>query len=124
MTVYLRNSTDFSADCSCTNGQCLVARENFHLLDDGKEADAIDFLQRRCGNVVIIPNPSDKAQAWLYHTSCDRMADAVRQIFRGKLDAPTSVHRLDPEMTTGELHRQRIEISIGECRAKIEGFSF
>lgn len=124
MSVFVRNSTDFAADCARTNGECIVARDGIVLLDDGQEYSAIDHLQRKCGSVVIIPHGSDQTQAWLYHTSCKRMADVVGQIFQDHLHAPSSVAQPDAEMMVGELHRRRIGISYDDCKARVDGFSF
>jgi hypothetical protein len=98
--------------------------DNFLFLDDGKEHAAIDYLEKECGKVVLIPDSSNKGQSFLYYTSCERMNDAVNQVFRDHLEAPASVSRLDAEMTLGELHRRRITMSYDECRAKVKGFSF
>lgn len=124
MNRFVQNSTDFAADCARTKGQCTIAREDILFLDDGKELAAIDYLQRRCGNVVIIADTSNKAQAWLYHTSCERMTDVVKQIFQDHLEAPASLPQAASEMTVGELHRRRIDISYDDCRAKVDGFNF
>lgn len=124
MRMYLKNSLDFSADCAHTQGQCVVARENILFLDDGKEHIAIELLQEKCGIVVITPDASNQGQAWLYHTSCDRMTDVVTQIFQDHLQAPTSIHQSDSEMMVGELHRCRIDIAYSDCRARVDGFSF
>jgi hypothetical protein len=78
----------------------------------------------KCGRVVVIPDPSDQGRALLYHTSCDRMTDAVRQIFRDRLGAPASVSQSAPDMTVGELHRRYVTISYAECRVRVDRFSF
>lgn len=124
MGKFIQNSISFSADCVQDNGLCKVDLDNFLFLDDGKETAAIDRLERECGKVVLIPDSSNKGQAFLYYTSCERMNDAVNQIFHDHLEAPASVSRLDAEMTLGELHRRRITMSYDECRSKVKGFSF
>lgn len=124
MSKFVQNSIQFSADCVQDNGLCKVALDNFLFLDDGKEPAAIDRLEKECGKVVLIPDSSNKGQSFLYYTSCERMNDAVNQVFRDHLEAPASVSRLDAEMTLGELHRRRITMSYDECRAKVKGFSF
>lgn len=124
MTQFVQNSTDFSAKCSQHNGLCTVARENVLFLDDGKEPDAIDRLQQKCGHIVIIPDISHKEQAHLYHTSCLRMTDVTQQIFRDCLEAPVGIPVCDLEMTLGEVHRQRVSISYDECKTRIENFVF
>ena len=122
MTKFLENPTDFAADCLRQNGQCEVIRENFLFLDDGNELAAIGWLQRKCGHVVIIPDTSSKGQAWLYHTSCQRMNDAVSQIFRDHLGAPASLPHATMELTIGTLYRRRVTISYDHCRVRVDGF--
>lgn len=124
MTSFVQNPIQFAADCVPNNGLCMVAPENFLFLDDGKEDAAIDYLERKCGKVVLIPDASNKAQALLYHTSCERMTDVVQQIFQDDLQAPASVSRLDPEMTLGELHRRCVKMSYSDCKAKVQAFGF
>jgi hypothetical protein len=124
MTNFVQNPIQFAADCVPANGLCAVAPENFLFLDDGKEDTAIDYLERKCGKVVLIPDASNKGQALLYHTSCERMADVVQQIFAADLQAPVSVSRLDPEMTLGELHRRGVKMSYADCKTKVQAFSF
>ena len=124
MTKYVENSLHFAADCVQTNGQCAIVRENILFLDDGKEDTAIAFLERKCGSVVIIPVPSNKGQALLYHTSCERMTDLVSQLFKDHLEAPASFPQPASEMTVGELHRRCVTLSYGDCKVKVEGFSF
>lgn len=123
MSRFVENPTDFAADCVRQNGQCAVLRENFLFLDDGDEFAAVNQLQRKCGHVVIIPDASTEGRALLYHTSCQRMTDAVSQIFQGHLSAPASLPpHASSEMTMGELYRRRVAISYDHCRAKVEGF--
>jgi hypothetical protein len=124
MSKFIKNSIQFSADCVQDNGLCKVDLDNFLFIDDGKELAAIDRLERECGKVVVIPDSSNKGQAFLYYTSCERMSDAVNQIFQDHLEAPASVSRLDAEMTLGELLRRSVTMSYDDCRAKVKGFSF
>lgn len=124
MSQFVENPTDFSADCRWTNGRCTVVRENIVFLDDGDELAAVDRLQSKCEYVVIVPDMSDKGKALLYHTSCQRMTDVVRQMFQDCLEAPVSLPQHAPEMSLGELHRQRVTISYDDCRARVEGFDF
>lgn len=124
MSRFVENPTDFAADCVRQEGQCAVVQENFLFLDDGDEFAAVDQLQRKCGHVVIIPDASADGRALLYHTSCQRMTDAVSQIFQGHLGAPTSVPHASSEMMIGELYRRRVAISYDRCRAKVEGVGF
>jgi len=123
MSQFARNARDFAADCVREDGCCTVARENFLFLDDGKELSAVDYLQRNCGHVVIMPEGGD-AHAWLYHTSCQRMTDVVQQIFLDCLDAPVRLPHGFAEMTVGELHRRRITLPYGDCKVRVEGFDF
>ena len=88
------------------------------------EHTAINFLQKKCGNVVIMPDASDKRQALLYYTSCERMSDVVNQIFEHHLGAPARLPLPASEMTVGELHRRSVTISYDDCRIKVESFSF
>ncbi|KPK17463.1 MAG: hypothetical protein AMJ67_13415 [Betaproteobacteria bacterium SG8_41] len=124
MSKFVENPTHFAADCVRQNGQCTVVRENFLFLDDGNEFAAVHQLQRRCGHVVIIPDTSGKGQAWLYHTSCQRMTDVVSQIFQDHLGAPASLRHAASEMMVGELYRRQVSISYDHCRARVEGFGF
>ena len=124
MSPFVANPVDFSADCARENGQCVVVREQFLFLDDGKEQAAIAHLQTKCGHVVIIPDASDKGRALLYHTGCGRMTDVVNQIFQDDLEAPASLPQYASEMTVGELHRRCVTIPYDDCKAKVEGFSF
>lgn len=124
MSKFVQNPIHFSADCVQDNGLCMITQENFLFLDDGTEHMAIDHLQRKCGKVVLIPDTSNKGQAFLYHTSCERMTDVVNQIFQDYLEPPASVSQADAEMTLGELHRQCVTMSYEDCRVKVEGFSF
>lgn len=121
MSDFVDNPTDFSVECTCKDGHCTVTRQNILFLDDGKEIAAIDYLQRKCGYVVIIP---DEDKALLYHTSCLRMADVVKQIFPDCLEAPVSFPQPASEMTLGEMHRHAVNISYDDCRERVEGFGF
>jgi hypothetical protein len=102
----------------------VVVRENIIFLDDGAEPAAIARLQERCGHVVIIPDAASGGQAFLYHTSCQRMTDVVRQIFEDALEAPASLPQHFSEMTVGELHRRRVNIPYDDCKLMVEGFDF
>ncbi len=124
MGQFVENSTDFSADCLWQHGRCVVVRENILFLDDGKELDAVDHLQWKCEYVVIIPDMSYKGKALLYHTSCQRMTDVVKQIFQDCLGAPVSLPQRASEQTIGELYRRCVTISYDDCRVKVEGFCF
>ena len=124
MSQFVKNPTDFSAECQRENGQCSVVRENVLFLDDGDELIAVDRLQWRCGYVVIIPDMSYKGKALLYHTSCQRMTDVVNQIFQDCVEAPVSLPQHQSEMTLGELHRRCVSISYDECKVRVEDFGF
>ena len=124
MSNFVRNSPHFAADCVQDNGLCIVAQENFLFLVNGKEDAAIDCLQRDCGKVVLIPDTLDQGQAFLYHTSCERITDVVNQIFQGELEEPVSVSRLDAEQTLGELCRRCVTMPYDDCKLRVEGFSF
>jgi hypothetical protein len=124
MSHFLENPTHFAADCARQDGRCTIVRENILFLDDGQELAAVDHLQRRCGKVVIIPEPSYDGRALLYHTSCERMTDVVNQIFRDCLEAPVSLPQSASELTVGELHRRCVTISYDDCRARVERFGF
>jgi hypothetical protein len=124
MTKFVRNPTDFAAECARQNGQCVVARENFLFLKDGDEPAAVKELQMECGHVVVIPDASRKGQALLYHTSCRRMTDVVSQIFEKHLGAPASLPATASEMTVGELYRRSVTISYDRCRSKVKEFDF
>jgi hypothetical protein len=124
MSKFVENPVSFGVDCAVQHGRCVVARENILFLDHGDDLAAVDHLQKRCGHVVIMPHASDRGRSLLYHTSCQRMTDVVRQIFREHLEAPTSLPHLDAEMTVGELHRRDVAIPYDACRAKVDGFSF
>jgi hypothetical protein len=124
MSQFVKNPTDFSAECLRENGQCTVVRENVLFLDNGDELVAIDRLQWRCGYVVIIPDMSYKGKALLYHTSCQRMTDVVNQIFQDCLEAPVSLPQHHSEMSLGELHRRCVSIPYDECKVRVEGFGF
>ncbi len=124
MSQFVENPTDFSAGCLRQNGRCKVVRENILFLDDGKELAAVDHLQWKCGYVVIIPDMSYKGNALLYHTSCRRMTDVVKQVFQDCLEAPVSFPQQASEMTLGEMHRRCVTISYDDCRVRVEGFVF
>ncbi|UCH73321.1 MAG: hypothetical protein JSU82_13330 [Rhodospirillales bacterium] len=124
MGQFIENSTDFSAECRRQHGRCTVARENFLFLDAGNEPAAVEHLQRKCGNVVIVPDSSREDQALLYHTSCRRMADVVGQLFADCLGAPASVPGHASELSLGELQRHSITIAYDACRARVEAFDF
>ncbi len=124
MSQFVQNATDFAVDCLRQNGLCTVVRENILFLDDGKELDAVNHLQCKCGYVVIIPDMSYKGKALLYHTSCQRMTDVVKQIFQDCLEAPVSFPQRASEMTVGEMHRRCVTISYDDCRVRVEGFGF
>ena len=123
MSQFVKNPIDFSADCARDDGCCAVARENFLFLDDGKEVSAVDYLQRNCGHVVIMPEAGD-ACVLLYHTSRQRMTDVVHQIFPDCLDAPVRLPHGYAEMTVGELHRHRVALPYGDCRVRVDGYDF
>ena len=124
MTKFVENPVHFGAECERQNGKCAVVRENILFLDNGEEHVAINFLQKKCGHVVIMPDTSDNGHALLYHTSCERMTDVVNQIFQDQLG--TSAHLQQPasEMTVGELHRRSLTISYADCRARVNNFRF
>jgi hypothetical protein len=122
MPRFLENPSDFAAECARQKGRCAVLRENFLFLEDGSELAAVEALQRECERVVIIPDPSSEARAWLYHTSCRRMTDAVGQIFAADLGAPAPLPHAAPETTLGELHRRSLALSCTLCRARLDAF--
>lgn len=124
MSQFVENPTDFAADCLRQDGQCTVVRENILFLADGNELAAVDHLRWKCECVAIIPDMSHKGQALLYHTSCQRMTDVVKQIFHDCLEAPESLPHRASEMTIGELHRRCVTISYDDCMARVEGFGF
>ena len=124
MPTYLRNATDFSVDCTVTDGHCTVVRENIHFVDDPQESTAVALLQRQCGNVVITPDPVDDTRACLYLTSCARMGDVVEQIFSGCLQAPTPIAAPSSEMSIGQLQRRRLNLSYAWCQARVKAFAF
>ena len=124
MSQFVENPTDFAADCLRQDGRCTVVRENILFLDDGNELAAVDHLRWKCECVAIIPDMSSKGQALLYHTSCQRMTDVVKQIFQDYLDAPVSLPQSASEMMVGELHRRCVTISYDDCRARVEDFDF
>ncbi len=119
MTRFVENPTDFAVDCVRQDGRCAVVRENFLFIDHGNELLAVDQLLRKCGHVVIIP---DGSQALLYHTSCQRMSDAVSQIFQGCLGAPTGLPHTSQEMTVGEFFCRTVAMPYDRCRATVESF--
>jgi len=124
MSQFVENSTDFAADCLQHDGRCPIVRENILFLDEGNELGAVGHLQRRCGYVAIIPDAAHDGRALLYHTSCQRMTDVVKQIFHNCLEAPVSLPQASAEMTLGELHRRRITMSYDDCRVRVDGFGF
>lgn len=124
MNMFVDNPVHFAAECVHQRGQCRVVRENFLFLDDGKELAAVDCLQRKCGNVVIMPDRSRAGTALLYHTSCQRLTDAISQIFPGCLQAPVSLPQATSEMTVGELHRRAVALSYDDCRVRVDRFDF
>ena len=124
MSQFVENPTDFSAECRRQNGRCTVVRENVIFLDEGDELAAVDRLQWKCGYVVIVPDMSYEGKAVLYHTSCQRMTDVVKQIFEDCLEAPVGLTQHASEMSLGELHRRRVTISYDDCRARVDGFGF
>jgi len=124
MGQFVENPADFSAQCRLQDGRCAVLRDNVLFLEDGNELDAVERLEWKCGYVVIIPDAEREGTALLYHTSCQRMADAVNQIFPGCLEAPVSLRQHLSEMTLGELHRHRVTISYDECRTRVDQFEF
>jgi hypothetical protein len=124
MSQFMKNSVHFAADCVRQGGQCMILRDNFLFLDDGKELAAVDFLQVKCGHVVIIPDHTSNGNALLYLTSCQRMAHVVGQLFADCLEPPVSLPQASPEMTVGELHRRRVTIPYPECRVRVDGFDF
>jgi hypothetical protein len=102
MPTYLRNATHFSVDCTVTEGHCAVLRENIHFVDDPQESTAVTLLQRKCGNVVITPDPvsgqSDDA-ALLVEMS-------MRSAESGTLGRPGMV-MTSPQTMTTKLRRRR-----------------
>jgi hypothetical protein len=124
MTCFIDNPVHFSADCMRHDGRCAVGRENFLFMEDGQEISAIDRLQNKCGYVAVIPDASGARGAWLYHTSCPRMTDAVEQIFSGCLTASQSVPQSTSEMTVGEIRRRGITMSYADCIARVDRFRF
>ncbi len=124
MSQFVESPTDFSVACLRRNGRCRVVRDNILFLDDGNELAAVDHLQWKCGYIVIIPDMSYKGKALLYHTSCQRMTDVVKQIFQDCLEAPVSFPQRTSEMTLGEMHRRCVTISYDDCRVMVEGFVF
>ena len=124
MSNFVANPINFSLECVRESGQCTVVRENILFLDNAKEPAAIAHLQETCGYVVIIPDASNEEQAWLYHTSCQRMTDVVSQIFQDSLQAPASLPQHFSEVTVGELYRRCVTIPYDDCKVKVEGFGF
>ncbi len=124
MRQFVENPVHFSADCMRTNGRCTVVRDNFIFLDNGKELAAVDHLQRKCGHVVIIPSTSHNETALLYHTSCQRMADVIKQIFQDCLEAAESLPQSASEMSIGELHRRCLTIPYDRCKLRVDNFGF
>jgi hypothetical protein len=124
MSQFVENRTDFSVECKVQNGQCTVVRDNILFLDDGSELAAVNHLQLKCGNVVVMPDMARGGKALLYHTSCQRMTDVVEQIFEDCLEAPVSFPQQASEMSLGEMHRRCVTISYDDCRVRVEGFVF
>jgi hypothetical protein len=124
MTRYVDNPIEFSADCAREGGRCAIGRDNFLFLGDGHEIAAVDWLQNKCGHVVVIPDPASGRRACLYHTSCPRMTDVVEQMFSGCLSAPASVPQRSSEMTVGEAHRRGVAMSYADCVARVDRFPF
>jgi hypothetical protein len=124
MSRFVENPIQFAAECVHQEGRCVVARENILFLDAGDELAAVEHLQKRCGHVVIMPHASDRGHALLYHTSCQRMTDVVRQIFHDDLEAPASLPQSPAEMTLGVMQRHRVTLPYEECRGRVERFSF
>ncbi len=124
MNQFVQNSIDFSVECQRHNGLCEISRKNILFLDDGNELDAVSRLQLNCGHVVVIPVLSNKNEAMLYHTGCQRMTDVVRQIFQDNLKTPVSLPLGDPEMTLGELHRHSLVIPYDDSKARVARFNF
>jgi hypothetical protein len=122
MGQFVANQTDFSVACAQCAGHCTIARENVRFMD--QEQCAVSDLQMKCGHIVIVPDPSNKGGAFLYRTSCRRMADLVDQMFRPHLEAPKSLRQHCPEMTLGDLQCQRVDVSVEDCRAIVERFAF
>jgi hypothetical protein len=77
-----------------------------------------------CGKVLLIPDAVNKGQTLLYHTSCDRITDVVKQIFQNALEELVCISQLNAEQTLGELYRRRVAMHLDDCKAKIEAFSF
>jgi hypothetical protein len=124
MGRFVENPVHFAADCVRQAGQCMVVRDNFVFVDDGKELDAVDHLQRTCGHVVLIPDQANHGNAVLYHASCQRMNDVIHQLFSDCLEAPVSLPQSFSEMTVGELHRRGVVMSYDDCRARVDRFDF
>ena len=124
MTKFVENPVHFGAECERQNGKCAVVRENILFLDNSEEHVAINFLQKKCGHVVIMPDNSDNSHALLYHTSCERMTDVVSRIFQDQLGTPARLPQSASDMTVGELHRRSVSISYADCRQKVQGFRF
>ena len=124
MSQFVENSTDFGAECLRHKGRCKVVRENILFLDNGNELAAVDHLQWKCWDVVIVPDMSYQEKVLIYHTSCQRMTDVVKQVFQDCLEVPVSLPQRTSEMTVGELHRRCATISYADCRLRVEGFSF
>jgi hypothetical protein len=73
---------------------------------------------------VITPERARKEKAMLYHTSCQRMTDVVKQIFQDCLEAPLSLPQRPSETTLGEVHRRCVTLSYDDCRERVDGFGF
>ncbi len=124
MNQFVQNPVHFSADCVQKNGRCSIVRHNFVFLDDGQEITAVDYLQEKCGHVVIMPDASCEGRALLYHTSCARMTDVINKIFSDCLEAPVSLPQVVSEMTVGELHCRSVAIPCDDCKERVERFGF
>lgn len=122
MSRFVENPTDFAADCVRQAGKCAVVREHFLFIDNGNELLAVDQLLRRCGHVVIIPDGTGESRALLYHTSCQRMTDAVSQIFQEFLGTPTGLPHASQEMSVGEFFCRKVALPYHRCRATVESF--
>jgi hypothetical protein len=75
--------------------------------------------------VVVSPDRSNTTNAWLYHTSCQRMTDVVEQIFPNCLTRSVSLPQTPTsEMTVGEMHRRGVSLSYADCKARVQRFAF
>lgn len=122
MTRFVENPVDFAADCVRQDGKCAVVRENFLFIDNGNELLAVDKLLRKCGHVVIIPDGTGESQSILYHTSCQRMSDALNQIFPNALGNPTGLPHASQEMSVGEFFCRKVAMPYERCRKTVDSF--